>query len=30
LYKGVEVDDEGLPMINEKQKDAIACFIAYI
>lgn len=30
LYKGAEVDDEGLPMINEKQKDAIACFIAYI
>lgn len=30
LYKGVEIDDEGLPYINEKQKDAIACYIAYI
>lgn len=30
LYKGQEVDDEGLPYVNEKQKDAIACFIAYI
>lgn len=30
LYKGIELDDEGLPYINEKQKDAIACYIAYI
>ena len=30
LYKGSEVDEEGLPYINEKQKDAIACYIAYI
>lgn len=30
LYKGFEVDDEGLPMIDEKSKDAIACYIAYI
>ena len=30
LYKGTETDDEGLPYINEKQKDAIACYIAYI
>lgn len=30
LYKGVETDEEGLPYINDKQKDAIACYIAYI
>ena len=30
LYKGVELDEDGLPYINEKEKDAIACFCAYI
>ena len=30
IYKGVEADEEGLPYINEKEKDAIACFCAYI
>lgn len=30
LYKGIEVDDEGLPYITDKEKDAIACFCAYI
>lgn len=29
LYKGVIVDDDGLPYISEKEKDAIACYIAY-
>lgn len=29
LYKGIIVDDDGLPYINEKEKDAIACYIAY-
>lgn len=30
LYKGVVVDDEGLPEINEKEKEAIACYCAYV
>lgn len=29
LYKGIILDDEGLPFINEKEKDAIACYCAY-
>lgn len=29
LYKGVLADDDGLPKLNEKELDAIACFIAY-
>lgn len=29
LYKGVILDDEGLPFINEREKDAIACYCAY-
>lgn len=28
LYKGIIVDEDGLPFINEKEKDAIACYIA--
>ena len=30
LYKGVELDDEGLPYLNHKEVDAIAAFCAYI
>lgn len=30
LYRGVELDDNGLPYINEREKEAIACFCAYI
>lgn len=29
LYKGIILDDDGLPYINEKEKDAIACYLAY-
>lgn len=29
LYRGIVLDDEGLPYINEKEKDAIACYCAY-
>lgn len=29
LYKGIIVDDTGLPYISDKEKDAIACYIAY-
>lgn len=29
LYKGVVVDDEGLPSLNEKELDAIAVFCAF-
>lgn len=29
LYKGIIVDDDGLPYVNEKEKDAIACYLAY-
>jgi len=29
LYKGIVLDDSGLPYINEKEKDAISCYIAY-
>lgn len=29
LYKGIILDEEGLPYINEKEKDAIACYCAY-
>lgn len=30
LYKGVILDDEGLPYINEKEIDAIAAYCAYV
>jgi len=30
LYRGTELDDDGLPYINDKEKDAIACYCAYI
>lgn len=30
LYRGAEYDEDGLPYINEKEKDAIACYCAYI
>lgn len=29
LYRGIVLDDEGLPEITEKEKDAIACYCAY-
>lgn len=29
LYKGVLLDEEGLPYINHKEKDAIACYCAF-
>ena len=29
LYKGVILDDDGLPYVSEKEKDAIACYLAY-
>ena len=29
LYKGIIVDSEGLPSLNEKEIDAIAAFVAY-
>lgn len=29
LYKGQVVDDEGLPYLNNKEAEAIACYIAY-
>lgn len=29
LYKGIILDDDALPYINEKEKQAIACFCAY-
>lgn len=29
LYKGIIVDEDGLPYVSEKEKDAIACYIAY-
>lgn len=29
LYKGIIVDEDGLPYISEKEKDAIACYLAY-
>ena len=29
LYKGVVTDDDGLPLLNEKELDAIAVFCAY-
>lgn len=28
LYKGIVLDEEGLPEINEKEKEAIACYCA--
>ena len=28
LYKGILVDEDGLPEINYKEKDAIACYCA--
>lgn len=30
LYKGIILDEEGLPEINHKEKDAIACYCACI
>jgi hypothetical protein len=30
LYKGVVLDDEGLPEITDKEAQAIAAYIAYI
>lgn len=30
LYKGVIVDDEGLPLVNFKEKDAIAKYCAFV
>ena len=30
LYKGVLVDDQGLPFLNEKELDAVAAYCAYI
>jgi len=29
VYHGILADDEGLPLINEKEQRAIAAFIAY-
>ena len=29
VYHGVEVDDEGLPLINDKEMRAIAAYVAY-
>lgn len=29
LYKGIFVDEDGLPYINDKEKEAIACFVAF-
>lgn len=29
LYKGIYIDEDGLPMINEKEQEAIACFCAF-
>ena len=30
VYHGVEVDDEGLPLINDKEMRAIAAYVAYV
>lgn len=30
IYKGVLVDDEGLPSLNEKELDAVAAFCAFV
>lgn len=30
LYKGVEVDDEGLPYLNDREVEAVALFVAYV
>jgi hypothetical protein len=29
LYKGIEADEEGLPMLSDKEANAIATYIAY-
>lgn len=29
LYKGIIVDDDGLPYVSEKERDAIACYLVY-
>lgn len=29
LYKGIIVDDDGLPYVSEKEMDAIACYLVY-
>jgi len=30
IYHGIIVDDDGLPLINEKEEKAISAYIAYI
>lgn len=30
LYKGVELDDDNLPYLTQKEVDAIACYCAYV
>ena len=30
LYRGIVLDEEGLPKLTEKEKDAIACYCAYV
>ncbi len=30
LYKGVELDEEGLPYLNQREINAISCYCAYI
>jgi len=30
LYRGIELDDEGLPQLTDKEAIAIAYYIAYI
>lgn len=30
LYRGIVLDEDGLPEITEKEKDAIACYCAYV
>ena len=29
VYHGIEVDEDGLPLINEKEMRAIAAYVAY-
>jgi hypothetical protein len=30
LYKGIIVDEEGLPYLSSKETEAIACYLAYV
>jgi hypothetical protein len=30
LYRGIELDDDGLPQITDKEAMAIAAYVAYI